>query len=363
MHNKMSRFLQIVFLIGVYMIPMQLHAAVRETEVIASIEDPDIASAQSKAKEYARKRAFFLTLSSYDADNALKIAESMTDQQILAAVRGMTLLEDKYVQDVYYAKFNVGISEEYVEKLLTPGANPEMADEATVMLVLPVLQSEEGVLLWENNNIWRSIWNSVALSRGDDILIMPFGDPTDRLTTESATILNQGFEQLSPMLERYGAQEIIIPIARFDKQSDPQRLLIQVRRYGEGVDKSKSMAFNTDKQSQTPESLMPMAANNVAVQMIEIARNYDGNIERKLANANKVPIRATFRKLSDWSKMQTALREVPGMVKMDIGAISIDQALLTVYYSGTRDGLMKALKPKGVIAQPSGEDSLILEAL
>jgi hypothetical protein len=360
----MTGFKQWIFALCALLMATPAQAAVREVKILSTIIDDNLAVAQSKAEDYARKRAFYLTLSDYEEEDPLKIAQSMTDNQINMTVRGLTLLQDMYDTDTsqYSAEYMVSISEEAVKKLVSPDAADAAPEDATRMLVLPVLQNADGILLWEGSNVWRSIFNGVALSRGQNLLIMPYGDPTDKGITDGLKIPAQDFASLSPMLERYGAGEIVIATARYDKTTEPQRLLVSVRRLSDKVDRSKQIALNTDKRSQTPESLLPLAAENVTAQLIEIAKNFDGEQDRRLANAHRIPVTARLRRVRDWALIKKTLEELPGAVTLDVSQLSIDQATGTFHFNGTAEGLAKILKTRGLGATPSENGGLVIEA-
>mgnify|MGYP004079192199 CR=1 FL=1 len=338
-------------------------AAVREVKVLASILEADPALAQAKAEAYARKRAFFLTLNAFDEKEALKIAQSMSDNQINMTIRGVTLLNQKFdpANEQYLAEYAVSVSEEAVQKLVAP-ATDAIPQDATKMLVLPVLQNSDGVLLWEGSNLWRSTFNGTALAKGQNLLIMPYGDPQDREITDGLKILTQDFASLAPLLERYGTDEIIIATARYDRASEPARLLVDIRRLSDKVDRSKKIALKTDTRNQTPESLLPLAAENVTGQLIEIAKNFDGNEDRRLAKANAIPIRARLGRIRDWATIQQALNGVPGGVQLDVQSVSIDEARAIYHFNGTAEGLGKVLKTRGLAAAPAVDGGLVVEA-
>ena len=336
--------------------PVSATAGVQTIEVLADITGESPLDAQQKAVDYAKKRAFFLLLAKLAPEKAETIARSLSDEQIYANVRGYEVVQDKLEGNHYLANYKVSVSEDLIQRLLVSDAPAMDNSQANPMVVVPVFTDAQGrTLLWEPDNIWRSMMNSVALERGEGLLLMPYGDPTDTHTTDGSTVLSYGYEPLEPLAKRYGGGEIVVAHAQVKADKQPAGLLITLRRLGPGFDKLKDIYFETDGLEQTPESLMPEAARSISDQLKEVARYYKGDEEKKIINAKQMRVRSSFRRLSDWVQMQTLLAGLPRVVRVKVDTISIQSAEATLYYEGTPEAMLEIMNVNGVRATPDGD--------
>lgn len=336
-------------------------AVVNKVEVIAGVMGTSPLDAQQKAVDYAKKRAFFLTLSKLAPGKAEEIAKSLTTDQIYAHVRGYELIEDKIDNEdpnYYLAKYHVSVSEDMVQRLLVnDGAN--LNQEANPIVVLPVLRDGDRILFWEDDNIWRSIWNGLALELGEGLLVMPYGDPTDRLITDSSTVLSYDFAALSDIAQRYGAGEIVVAVATYVRDQAPAGVEVVLRRLGPDVNKIKSLYYETDDRNETPESVLPDAARSVAAQLTEIAKTYQGEQLRRIANATKTALRAEFRRITDWADIQKKLNALPRVIQLDIDAISIQSADATLMYETKPENMLEIMRANGLFVRADGEKWIV----
>ncbi len=345
----LARMLGLWILVWAIMIaPITAIAATEDVKVLADINGNSPVDAQNKAIDYAKKRAFFLTLAKLAPDKADAIAKSMTTEQIYGFIRGYQLTHEKADGNHYLAEYLVSVSTDRVGRLVVSDDTTATNENAKPVLVLPVLTDGDKTLMWEPDNAWRSIWNSVALERGENLLIVPYGDPEDMTITDSATILGYGFSSLKDMAKRYGTNEIVVVRAQVIRDQTPARVRVTMRRLGEKLDKTKEVSFEVNNAGDAPESLLPNAARDVADQLKEIARLYEGEIEKKLANAKTIALQVEFRRLGDWVKTQDALRKLPGVVQLDVGSINIQSAQATLYYNGTPESLKEIMESNGL---------------
>lgn len=330
--------------------PLSAQADVSQIEVLVDVHGNDPQDAQKKATEYAKKRAFFLLLSKLSPDKAEMIARSLTTEQIFSYVRGYEILQDRLAWNRYTAKYRVSVSEDMVSRLLVSGSDMDNSDFNPV-LVLPVLETESQLMLWEGDNIWRSIWNSVALEKGDGILIMPYGDPTDQQMLDSTTVLTYGYDYLQAIGARYGAAEVVVALAKARTDKDPIGVEVTLRRLGDRLDKIKDMYFTAEDDEETAETVMNRAVRGIADQLKEVAKEYQGEQLRRIVEASRQLIKVQFRRLSDWVHIKERLSQLPRVVRLDVGVIDIRSAEATLLYNGDELMMMKILKANGLDAE------------
>jgi len=332
-------------------------ADVQTFEILSDVEGSSPQDARDKALEYAKKRGFFLMLSKLAPEKAENIARALTTEQIYQYVRGYELLQDRGEANHYTAQYRISVSEDLVKRLISGDEKPKPL-EVNPVLMLPVLDDRGHKMLWEGGNLWRSVWNKVALEKGENILVMPYGDPNDLKLIDSSTVLTYGFDYLQPMAARYGASEIVVALARIDNDKKPIQLRVKLRRLGAKLDKIKDEQYEGDDK-ESIEAVMTRAAKTIADQIKEVAKEYQGEQQRIILQANKQKLQAKFRRLSDWVDMQARLSKLPRVVLMEVGVINILSAEMTLYYNGPEDMMMKIIQANGFSVEKVGDHWVI----
>ncbi len=344
---------RVFWIVAVIMVGYSLpsHAVVEEIEVIADVIGTDPRDAQEKAIDYAQKRAFFLVLSKRDPQNAERIARSMTTEQILQHIRGYEILQDKFEDNRYLGQFKVSVSDDLVQRMLVPEESL-MPTEKLPLLVMPVLNDGEKIMLWDEGNVWRSLWNTVALEKGENLLVMPYGDPTDIDIVDHATVLSYDYQRMLPLMQRYGTDEMVVALATYKQEREPVGLSVTLRRLGVGVDKIKELYYEAEEPEVTPEVLLVDAAHNIAGQLKEIARARETRRQQQLLQAKAVRLQAQFRRVSEWAEMQNRLANLPRVLRLDVENISIRSADAVLHFEGEETHLMQMMAANGMRVLP-----------
>lgn len=341
--------LNVLFLAGT-----PAYAAVQTVEVLAEVTGNSPQDAKNKSIDYAQKRAFFMVLSKFAPEKAAAIAGALTSEQVYQHVRGYELANELIDGNRYVALYRISISDDMIRRMLAEGATEE-AQSNNPILIIPVLEDAGKTYLWEAENLWRSVWNAAALQQGEGLLIMPYGDPDDKSIADSSTILTYNFDTLAPMAARYGAGEVAVLVARYETERTPQGVSITMRRMGPGIDKMKTEYFEVSDAAGAAQSVLPQAAQAVAEQLKDVARNYVGDQERKIAEASKIKLMAQFRRVSEWAKLQETLKKLPRVVRLEVDGITIDHANATLFYNGEAEAMRAVMLANGLHISEQGD--------
>ena len=335
-------------LVALFLMPATASAATHTIEVIADIIGDSPEDARNKAIDYAKKRAFYLLLHRLDPLQADTLVYELTEEQIEQQIRGYEIAQERLLPgNRYQGQFMVTLSDVQMQRLIRGEAVTPI--EMNAMLILPILDKGDGELrLWQDDNVWRSLWNTAALERGDGKLVLPFGDLDDTSFVDHTNILTRDFSGLKPLADKYGAQEVAVALASYELENEPMGVLVTIRRMGPGVDRIRDMFFAAQTKDDTPEGIMINASRVVADQMKLAAQQFETEQDRDIATAQQIHIKAQFRRISEWAAMQEILRNLPMSVNLQMGAISIQSASATLYYRGTEETLIRSMKANGL---------------
>lgn len=338
----------VLCLLMLWVMPVPAHAATHTIEVIADLIGDNPEDARNKAVDYAKKRGFYLLLRRLAPNQADTLVYELTDEQIEQQIRGYEIVQERLLPgNRYQGQFNITLSDIQMQRLIR-GEDITPID-MNAMLILPILDKGDGELrMWQDDNVWRSLWNTAALERGDGKLILPFGDLDDTSFVDSTSILSRDYNALKPLIDKYGASEVAVVLASYELEQKPIGVLVTIRRMGPGTDRIRDMFFSAESDDDTPESLLVNAARITADQMKLAAQQFQTEKERDIATAQQIVLHADFRRVSEWAAMQEILNNLPMSVSLKVGAISIQAATATLYYKGEEDALMRAMKANGL---------------
>ncbi|HEY4135062.1 MAG TPA: DUF2066 domain-containing protein [Alphaproteobacteria bacterium] len=128
-------------------------------------------------------------------------------------VRGIELEGEKASSVRYIASLRVRFRADGVRSLLRRSGIPFAETRSKPMLVLPVLSTESGPILWEETTPWREAWANIPRSEGLVPLIVPVGDLDDVRAIDAAKATSGDTTQLAAIAARYNAGDVIVAVA------------------------------------------------------------------------------------------------------------------------------------------------------
>ena len=333
---------------------------IRVIEVLADVTGKDPNDARERAVDYAQKRAFFLLLSELVPAKASDLVDSIQEDEIFRFVRGYEVLKERSTDNRYQAQFAVSLSESRIRQfagMKDPNADAPYPVSQDTALIIPVLNNGRETLLWGDNNVWRKIWNSVALERGEGLLVMPYGDPSDVAFVDNTTVLGYRYKDFAALMSRYGTGQVAVVHARYQLESKPAVVKVSARFMANGLDKVRDFSFEALNVDDTPEFLLVQAAARVAEAVKREGRKLQS--ERKLNDPSlvKVPATVMFSRLSDWVLLQSTLKALPNIASMEVGGLQVNQAEVQLYFEAGTDRafIKKSLEVQGLAVQDAGE--------
>jgi len=108
--------------------------------------------------------------------------------------------------DRYYAENRlVAVLAGDGDPLLRQTGLPFAETASKPLLVLPVLKSRVGLMLWEAANLWRTAWSALPIQRGLVPMIVPLGDLADISDVDASQAMLGDETALEGIVSRYQA--------------------------------------------------------------------------------------------------------------------------------------------------------------
>ncbi|WDI30952.1 DUF2066 domain-containing protein [Hyphococcus flavus] len=307
---------------------------------------------------------------------------TLDDNALEALEAGFEVYNEKSSAQTYRAFITYRFKPAAVRRLLRDAQIPYSEAQTRTALVLPVLETANGVYLWEENNPWMAAWKVRPYNNELTPMAAPLGDLEDASSISAQEALSLNNDALRMMADRYAVSQVIIAHA-FLRQVDGEhrlrvRLINGFRESGDVSSDAEFSAVDTPEASyegltaiqQAPEtnvisakvgdvlaeSLFNRPVGNfptMAEEAIEvvIAKHAKPWKERTLIDHTEAALleaSAYFRSLSEWAKIRSALISTPLVGSVQVRSLSRQGAEMLIQAYGDPDKLIVAMEAQGL---------------
>ena len=315
--------------------------------------------AKQKAIQSAEQQAFELFVTKHAPTQAEKILQLYTPDQRSAFVGGYEVVTEEMTDRTYRATMKVDVNDKAIAGLMETVKQAEAPIPLTLaerrdgaILVLPVTKDASGIVLWESDNRWREAMNATALQRGFNRLVMPYGDPTDRLMIDAGNVTTAGYPLLSGIARRYGASDILVAVMQPSIDKPNEQLQVDLRFVG--VDGTKRQLITVN--AEDPKEGLPALLNRAAVKIVD-GLSKQAEMQRRMANGEKPMTRGTLNavlalnNVGDWAELQQRLQAVQSVESFDLLSADWRQVTLALNYVGSPELLGQQLASANIHVQ------------
>ncbi|MFN3959938.1 MAG: DUF2066 domain-containing protein [Parvularculaceae bacterium] len=317
------------------------------------------------------------------ADGSGKAPVEISSSGLEALESGFEVYNEKASSTSYRAYITYRFKPEAVRRLLKQSKIPYSEAQTRVALVLPVLQTDAGVYLWESNNPWMAAWKARPYTHELTPMQAPLGDLEDSASITARQALDLNPAALAAVAARYNVSQVIVAHARLVRNGTDNQLTVRlINAYRESGKAALGELLGEDletapegEQNQTfsyaaedqdfatrvgevlaQTSLTEPAGNfpGLAERSIEaaIARYSSGWKAKTLIDHSKeavLPVSAFFDRLEDWSKIRGALIATPLVGAVQVSALSRRGAEMSMRVFGDPAKVQVAMENQGIV--------------
>ena len=260
--------------------------------------------------------------------------------------RGYEVTRERRSARRYIGEFTVRFDDRGIRRLLGDAGIRHAETRSPPVLALPVLApAGEPPNLWGAENPWRDAWR--ALDRRNRLvrLLLPGDDPENRFVAAAAEALAGDSERLDAIARRHGAAAVLVAIARPGPAGG--FLSVEIRPHGAPVVAALRFAEPGGEGSHRRAA----AAAAAAIEERWIADNL-------LDRGSRASLDATARLsgFASWLSLRRRLAALTQIDRVEVRALGIAGAALTLHYFGAEDSLRAALARRGVALAADGAD-------
>jgi hypothetical protein len=321
-----------------------------EVNVDISGKDPADARAQAMAKAEADGLVGLLERLG-PPGQAKDIMANLDAKKIATMVKGTQIVDEKITANRYRARLLVSFDGGEISKLISNVNTPDVVTNAPAtvgsFLVIPALEINNQKLLWEEGNLWKKIWNDVALEVTAGDVLVPFGDTTDAVSLSYEGMLTANYQSLSSFALRYGVSDIVLLQGRYTARPD-MVLTVTKRRIGRQDSSVSVRTYRADPQ-ETRDILFARAARDIIAELQEKKTDESNNTASvRGGDRQKVMMLASISTMRSWTELRKKLTSLPMVDRVDTLAGSARQVDIMVYYRGSEESFTNAIVRKSI---------------
>lgn len=354
--KKLARSLAILLTLA-FCLPA--NAAIQQVRVLGVGVNNSSAAAETEAVEYAKKRAVYLVALKMQVDNASARVAALKPDDFAHIVRGSTVLHVRREDKMTYADVSVSVIDTEIRRIFNLPEPSTVTDGPSSMrsvLVLPVYATAEATYLWEPDNKLREPLAAEVLRQSHGAVLVPSGDFEDLRLVDHVNVGTVTGTELKPMFDRYGADEIIVVMATLGADGTLEPAHVTLRRLTPAAARAEVMTITPTSAADKADARLASVAASVAGAVTQIAASTSQQEQEALAKTNSVKVHFSYANPRELATMQEAVRGAPGVILLEIPAISLQDVGGTVYFTGDKKALLGALSKLGVIVTAHGDD-------
>lgn len=195
--------------------------------VSVDVMDDTVLVARDKALSESQKRALSILLERLSG-RPLSFWEStlnsLTEAEISNLVADFETTHEKSSSTRYKATLTYRFKKNDVDAFLSQKGLTPLEIIKEPVLIIPILKIEDKAYLWEDENLWRRLWQEGSLPFSELPLLTPLGDLEDMQALDISQALTEDHKALEALSERYkatgGALVVIASLPEPSSSSD-----------------------------------------------------------------------------------------------------------------------------------------------
>ncbi|MBX9725781.1 MAG: hypothetical protein K2X09_00825, partial [Rickettsiales bacterium] len=275
-----------------------------------------------------------------------------TDKQFADIIRGANVVKSRRDGTITYSEVNVTLVEGPLKRALKlPETSTEPADKLTVraVLLLPVYVGPTRAYLWEKDNALRAPLSDEIRRQARGGILLPGGDLEDLRLIDYQNALTVKPEELKPMFDRYGAEEIIIAVLTPGASGTMDASSVLLRRLKPESTRNEVIEIPPENVEEISSVRLTKSASAIANAITQIASSTAEREQLVRDKSTHIAVRFAYTIPKELAFMQEAVRSSPEVLSLDLPTIGLAQVAGTIYLKGDEAALKEALIKQGVV--------------
>lgn len=311
----------------------------------------DSASAARDAARLAGERNAYTALLgriTLTSDRAKLAAPS--DSDLNSLIQGFEVANERRSTVRYLADYTFHFNADAVEQRLRAAGVPFAVTPSKPLVVLAVLETDNGPVLWDDPNPWREAWGAAKPPQGLVPLVMPLGEIEDVTAIDAAGADKGDDAKLQAISANYGHDDVLVTRATI---RGGKTVSVSSTRFvpgSPGGEQSWTGTFTANAGESDPDFL----ARAVAATAAQVQEAWKQANIINYQQTGTLTVAVPTGDLKTWLAIRDRLAAIPSIQQTEILAIDRQRALVSLHYVGDATQLKTALAQRNL--DLSGED-------
>jgi len=280
---------------------------------------------RKKALNLAYKTALSRYLNWITLEQKEEIVKMIDSIIVKDFVSGYSIDSEKFKKNKYSALISVNFEKKKIIDLLDDKAIKYSFQAGPKTLILPLMNFNNKLILWDDPNPWFEAWLSRPLDPNLNKFILPAGEVDDLITLSAMDAKNLQYYKLKNISVKYGAKKILVLIVNVNKKQNNYTLGLKVF---DGLEQKEVFLeeFNFLPSDDLNKDLLKLANQfSFYYDDLWVKKNIDKN---NLRSRWIVEIRYT--KFNQWIKVKNRLLNGDKVTNLVISSLSNKRAFLEI---------------------------------
>lgn len=291
--------------------------------------------------------------SDYGLSVTVKQPITLSDEQVQAFEQETNVFNEKSSGTTYRASITYRFKPDAIRNVLRSSSLPYSEEQAQEVMILPVLQTDNGVYLWEAKNPWARAWLERPLTNELTPMIMPRGDLIDTQAITAEEALNLNTANLRAFMERYNVGRLFVALGRLSEGDEQFRLYVRLieatppalgSREASAIGSQVTEAFFRGDDDDFPV----LARRAVESTVAKHANNWKRQTLVDYSQQRQFTLTAWFTNQREWSDIQEALDSTALVVEREDGVFNRENAKVQLTVVGAEEQFDLAMQQYGL---------------
>jgi hypothetical protein len=311
----------------------------------------------SKGEEAQALSDPYATGGAYNPDRSTAVAMkqplALNPDAAAALERETNVFNEKSSGTTYRANITYRFKPDAIRDLLRTARLPYSEEQAREVMVLPVLETANGLYLWEAKNPWARAWLERPLTAELTPMVLPRGDMIDveAISAEEARNLNAA--ALRAFQERYGEERLLLALGKLSEVGGNFRLYVQlIEATPPSLEGSETSAIGTTVTEAffrgSDDDFPALARRAVEATVQRHSRQWKRQTLVDFGRERAFELTAWFGTQREWTDIQNAIQGTPLVRNNDVRAFNTENAIMALTVVGAEEQFDLAMQQRGL---------------
>lgn len=270
-----------------------------------------------------------------------------TDAMLNDVIQDFEVSDERHSTVRYLANYTFRFRPDLIEQLLRSNNIPFAVTPSKPVLVLPVIETAKGPVLWDDPNPWRDAWNNATLPQGLVPMTAPLGGIEDLTAIDAAQADSGDDTHLQAIAKNYGGADVLVARATLKQAQGGETANVTSTRFTPG-DPSAEQTWVASYAANPGESEPDFLARAVAGTASQVVDAWKQANIIDFSQSGTLVVTIPTGALADWITVRNRLADIPSIQQIDLLSLDRQQAQVELHYVGDQQQLQLALAQRNL---------------